>query len=703
MSQDEHPFKKLSDDVGTMHESPAEKSVGLQPGDLISGKYRILELIGTGGMGSVYKALQVFLDRQFAVKVLDLHHRSDLIVRRFHLEARTASQLRHPNLIAVNDFGLIDDNQPYLVMELLNGVTLEKYLRKTGPLPVDYVVALAVQLIFGLIYAHENGVVHRDIKPANIMLLNPEQKPEEGSVKIVDFGIAKLVQSEDGEIQALTRTGEIFGSPLYMSPEQCKGSAVDRRSDIYSLGCVLFECLTGSQPFYGETAMITMVMKLSQEPSSLKKASGGKDFPELLEAVIKRMLATNPLERYQDLAAVFKDLVRLQHDQQQGVIGRLPISKKSNQRSRFFYLIGCTALVSCLATAAVDHFYLLKKHNEVSYRPPIKSLSLDEPQVMEGSKYPTVEIITNMRGETFQRFHFPKNIGSLVVSKDERRPAQGDVILPINRHLDLRVDNEAAQDPQLLSNLTQVEFGHIDYGGNSFLKDESIAILEKIKYLKHVRISGPALRSLKPFYGAAHLVSLEICDTGIPISEIPKLNGLPKLEKFSFGPTIDSTDAIKALTKFKHLLQLQYKGPSFADKEADRRREDLELDADGLKEMAKLRSVKSLHIVNCSKFDDEALKKLLPLQLEKLEITDCGVTAKSLPTLLRWKNLVDLDLTSSGWTNQQQQALELAFQAQDRALGKAQACTITFTGPRVLRHHVNADLYTDVGRSLFKD
>jgi serine/threonine protein kinase len=587
-------------------------------------------------------------------------------------------------------------------MELLDGVTLEKYLKKTGPLSIDYVVALAVQLIFGLLYAHENGVVHRDIKPANIMLLNPEQ-PEEGLVKIVDFGIAKLVQSEDGEIQALTRTGEIFGSPLYMSPEQCKGSTIDRRSDIYSLGCVLFECLTGAQPFYGETAMITMVMKLSQEPSSLKKASGGKVFPELLEAVIKRMLATNPLERYQDLADVFKDLVRLQHDQQQGVITRLPNSKQSNQRSRTLVLIGCTALISCGTTAAVDHYYLLKKPDEVIYQPPLKQLSLDEPPAKETSKYPTIETITNLQGETVQRIHFPKNIGSVAVGKDERKPALGDVILPSKKRLDLRIDNLSAQDPQLLTNLTQVKFERLDYGGNSILKDEYLAILGKIHYLKHVRISGSAVRSLKPFYDAPRLISLEMCDTGIPVSEILKLNELPNLEHISFGPTIDSAVVFKALPKFKQLTELRYKGPSFADKKADRERKDLGLNADGLREMAKLRSVKNLHIIHCPTFDDEALKILRPLQLDKLEITDCNVTAKSAPTLLRWKELVSLDLTSGGWTNEQQEALKVAFLAQDQNLGKKDTCKIIFTTPRVLRHLEKVDRYAEAGKFLFNN
>ncbi len=192
------------------------KEVGLRLGSMINDKYLVMSLIGSGGMGSVYRVQQVFLGKEFALKVLDLHKQTDVTVRRFQQEARTASQLQHPNLIEVHDFGMLDEVQPYLVMDLVEGQTLSDWLKKSGALPVDYVVSLCIQICFGLLYAHEKGVVHRDIKPGNIMLLHADRCVTEGSVKIVDFGIAKLTQSEDGEIQALTRNGRnIRKSNLY--------------------------------------------------------------------------------------------------------------------------------------------------------------------------------------------------------------------------------------------------------------------------------------------------------------------------------------------------------------------------------------------------------------------------------------------------------------------------------------------------------
>ncbi len=279
---------------------------------MINETYEVISLIGSGGMGAVYRVKQVYLGKEFALKILDFQNQSDVTVRRFQQEARTASQLQHPNLVEVHDFGMLGGTQPYLVMDLVEGKTLSEILKKEGSLSIDYVIALAIQLSFGLIYAHERGVVHRDIKPGNIMLLHPDRMVIESTVKIVDFGIAKLMEPEEGEIQELTKTGEIFGSPIYMSPEQCKGSPVDKRSDIYSLGCVIFECLTGSPPFLGDNAMSTMLKRLSEAPVSLKEGSLGREFPPLLENVVRKMLAVEPDDRYQDLHAVIADLEALQ-------------------------------------------------------------------------------------------------------------------------------------------------------------------------------------------------------------------------------------------------------------------------------------------------------------------------------------------------------------------------------------------------------
>jgi serine/threonine protein kinase len=216
--------------------------------------------------------------------------------------------------VQVHDFGLLDDGKPYLVLDYVKGCTLAEYLKQHGPMTLEAVADVFAKVCFGLAYAHDQGVIHRDIKPSNIMLVDGASDGAEGSVKILDFGIAKLTSREDGEIQALTRTGEIFGSPLYMSPEQCSGGYIDHRSDIYSLGCVLFEALTGTPPHLGQTALATMMLHQSQQAPTLKEASLGKEFPDALERIVAKMLHKSPAERYRSVGLVPQDLARVGGD-----------------------------------------------------------------------------------------------------------------------------------------------------------------------------------------------------------------------------------------------------------------------------------------------------------------------------------------------------------------------------------------------------
>ena len=292
--------------------APATASAeSFSQGQVVVGKYKIVSLLGRGGIGSVYKVEQVFLGQYFALKTLNSQTASDQLIRRFQNEARAASSLSHPNLVKVIDFGLLEGQQPYLVMDLVDGITLSEHIKEKGVFTLEQVVGCFAQVCLGLSYAHEQGIVHRDIKPSNIMISRSLPFGAEGFVKVVDFGIAKLVSTEDGEIQSLTSTGEIFGSPLYMSPEQCSGAAVDHRADIYSLGCVLFETLTGTSPFVGQNALSTMMLHQSETAPTLKEASLGKEFPPALEQVVAKLLAKKPADRYQNLGIVANDLAQI--------------------------------------------------------------------------------------------------------------------------------------------------------------------------------------------------------------------------------------------------------------------------------------------------------------------------------------------------------------------------------------------------------
>src|SRR6266480_2638700 len=249
------------------------------------GQFRIVERIGAGGMASVFKAYQTTLDRYVAIKVLPAYHARDpIFVKRFTQEARSVAKLAHPNIVQIHDFGE-QENIIYIVMEYVDGGTLKDRLKRA--LPVAEVADFIIQAAEGLECAHRNGIVHRDVKPANMLVR------KDGHLLLSDFGIAKILEGTTN----LTRVGTGIGTPQYMSPEQGTGQAVDRRSDIYSLGIVLFHCLTGRVPFTAENPLTITVKHLNEPlPLEMLRMAGT---PAPIEQVVARMAAKAPQDRYQ--------------------------------------------------------------------------------------------------------------------------------------------------------------------------------------------------------------------------------------------------------------------------------------------------------------------------------------------------------------------------------------------------------------------
>jgi serine/threonine protein kinase/uncharacterized protein HemY len=275
------------------------RSTGLV-GTILAGRYEILDLIGTGAMGQVYKAKHVLMKRLVAVKMMNANMVSGAAaLKRFQKEAELASALNHPNILTVHDFGLTDEGAPYLVMAYLQGQSFDLVLEKERHLDPSRVVHIFRQLCAGLGHAHEKGVIHRDVKPSNIYLVELDGDPD--FVKIVDFGIAKMLQPLEGESEHLTRTGEVFGSPPYMSPEQCRARPVDGRSDIYSLGCVMYRALTGVNPILGYDLMEFLYKHVNEMPQSFSMVCPELNIPADFEALVFRALAKEPEERFQTM------------------------------------------------------------------------------------------------------------------------------------------------------------------------------------------------------------------------------------------------------------------------------------------------------------------------------------------------------------------------------------------------------------------
>jgi len=267
------------------------------------GNYRIVRLLGEGGFGEVYLAENPLIERRAAVKVLHTAlARDEELVRRFLNEARAASAIRHRNIIEVFDAGVTPEGAPYILMEFLEGVSLQKRLADRGALPLPQVLEIARQAGSALGAAHAAGIVHRDLKPENLFLVPEPTAPNSERVKILDFGIAKIrrVGGTGGTMR--TQAGLIMGSPAYMSPEQCKDSAdVDLRSDIYSFATIIYEALAGRTPYVAATGTEMLVMHLAGTPARLCELVA--DLPTHVEAAITRALARAREDRFDSIAA----------------------------------------------------------------------------------------------------------------------------------------------------------------------------------------------------------------------------------------------------------------------------------------------------------------------------------------------------------------------------------------------------------------
>jgi serine/threonine-protein kinase len=276
-------------------------------GQTLAGKYKIEKLIKQGGMGAVYRGKHVLMDKTVAIKVLKPSLAGDdAVVARFSREAKAASKISHPHAVSVTDFGEAENGVVFLVMEYLDGRTLKEVVTSEGPLRLNRAVNIVRQVAGALDAAHSQGVIHRDLKTENIMLVR--HNGDEWS-KVLDFGIAKILQPHGHGESDITHANLVVGTPQYMSPEQCSQSgALDARSDVYSLGIIVYEMLAGRAPFAGESATAIM-MKQVQDPAP-SVLSARPDLPEAVDGVIKKALAKQPIDRYQSAGELSSDLMR---------------------------------------------------------------------------------------------------------------------------------------------------------------------------------------------------------------------------------------------------------------------------------------------------------------------------------------------------------------------------------------------------------
>jgi serine/threonine protein kinase len=331
-------------------------------GEVVAERYELEEVVGTGGMSSVFKARDTLLERSVALKVLHPHFtEDDQYVERFRREARAVASLSHPNIVTILDRGE-DEGRQFIVFELVEGRTLAEVLQEEGRLPVRRALEIAIQVALGLGFAHEQGLVHRDVKPQNVILNG------NGRAKVTDFGIARSL-----DVQGVTQSGAVLGTSNYIAPEQASGRPVDRTTDVYSLGVVLFELLTGEVPFPGESFVAVAMQHVSEPPPSVLEVRS--DVPVRVARAVDRALEKDPAERFLSMDAFAAELQACLAelgsppgaDADVTLIRSAPVVRR---RRRRLLPAGLVALGLVLLAAAVAALLLHRSSNQHTKRGP---------------------------------------------------------------------------------------------------------------------------------------------------------------------------------------------------------------------------------------------------------------------------------------------------------------------------------------------
>jgi serine/threonine protein kinase len=509
--------------------------------------YEFLESIGEGGMGVIYKARHKHLSKVVAIKTLHSHLTNADLIKRFEIEGKAASILSHPNIISVHDFGLTQTGQPYMIMDYVHGQTLSDALRQFGTVPMDQFIPIFLQVCDALSHAHKRAVLHRDVKPSNIMLV-PNQR-NGFDVRIMDFGIAKLMNESETGAQNLTKTGDAIGSPIYMSPEQARGGKMDHRSDLYSLGCVMYECLSNSPPFCGNTALDTMMMHIDTAPLPISQASMGQTIDPRLELVVMRLLKKDPADRYQSMDEVREDLIALQNPDRTAVLPSVRDSqlvtavqkarlaekekKKLKAKAPLFAIIGTVALVT---TASIAFLIWGSPHTDGVVKNPDKTANISS---TGGDTDTTADTKTELdkKAEAERK----KIIAEEAAEKtDEALPDMGTA-----KHL---------LTSQVENNVPKIT---VRLGLTGPLHDEDLAVLKKATLANTISITGFPITD-KGLDNLKDLKNLDMLDIhGTRATDLRFLANLKKLRFLFVNELKLSPGAYERIGRLSHLYELK--------------------------------------------------------------------------------------------------------------------------------------------------
>ncbi len=663
-------LKQQTDATGTSRSQPI-----FPPDTIIGGTFKIHSLVGVGGMGIVYLAEHTALHRPFALKVLAPELVNEQNWLRFQAEAKTMAALNHPTFVKVYDLGIHNQLVPFYSMDFLTGFSLEEILAADGPLPLEQALDIFLEVLDGLAYAHRNGIVHRDIKPANIMICTINGAR---AVKVLDFGIAKLIGRDAIKVQRLTSIGEVFGSPYYMSPEQCVGEPVDNRSDIYSVGCSLFETLTTFVPFDGKSSIDIAMQHQEDEPPLLADVLPDQAFPASLDLVIGKCLEKLPDDRYQSAKELAVDLNRIKEGK--NLLAYSPAfaakrntnlanaGKQEEQEYKFTANIGKVALLAaCVAIAAGTKWgtqqTLKWDPNKFTDKPlPSSTIAdtismgklmaneqfintaltqgpdsttLPDMGVNDTAKYSTIKKVGNV---SLRCFNFPKGVSIGTIFRSGKsgpsENARGELKFPAEWTFFFRPRSIVSQYPQYLKRFRAGEVVELQlYPPNDY--DKILDAGSNIPALEYLSIRDGA--NFTPNSAAAlskykNLRTFNATASNISGTTLAKANCWQQIEKIYWNRAIKPTAMLQKLQSCPKLTVLGIR-------EANLTHRDFQL-------IGKISSLRLLELAQNHMTADD-IKALNGLKnLTYLNLEDCGLTEAAVPALKILPSLRELQISS---------------------------------------------------------
>ncbi len=593
-------------------------------GTMFESIYELTRIIASGGMGLVYEARDATTEQTVAIKMLHAHMLSDAFVMRFQREGKAASQLSHPNLLKVYELGVTDTNQPYMVMEFVPGTSLADEIRR-APIELKRAIPIFIQICDALAHAHQRGVLHRDLKPSNILLTQLADGKE--IVKIVDFGIAKVLD-DDGKI---TRTGQVLGSPAYMSPEQCSGAHVDNRSDIYSLGCLMFETLTGKPPFVSESSLKIIMHHRSTQPPTLASFMTQVEVPQALDAIFKKVFAKQPDQRYQTVDELKSDLMALEETIPDQLRKKKKVQPKKKSRrglqrllkvDRELIMVASVVLGSVILASGAAYFLMMDTRK--SEQPPTTNAPLERPDSNDEAK--------------------ARDKMRMLEKLDTRRITDLDLIW---------CESIATSLPELPLGGSQVS----DQGMANFLRKTKMPALAKIN-LENTEIGSDTCAALA---NLTNLVVLKLRNTNVKDRDGLLISKLRNLEELNLEGTDIKDITVRALSQCSRLNELNLAWTRVTNECCDSLNSmhalkklnisGTRINNSGLAKLADLRSLTELDI-SSTEASDKGVESIGRLErLQKLNLAYTKVNGKVLPILSGMMSLIDLDLKGTNLTD----------------------------------------------------